>query len=56
MEGLGVPISSQPGDATDPVGYPNIFTAIRSLGLNIDSGKGPVDVFVIDNVRQPSAT
>ena len=30
------------GQSAEPSGLPNIFTAIRSLGLNITAGKGPV--------------
>ncbi len=41
--------------APEPSGLPSIFTAIRSLGLNIEAGKGPVDVFVIDSAQRPSA-
>jgi uncharacterized protein (TIGR03435 family) len=48
----GVP--DQPGQAAETSGLPNIFTAIRALGLNIVAGKGPVDVFVIDSVQRPS--
>jgi len=34
---------------------PNIFTAIREqLGLRLDSGKGPVDVVIVDRVEKPS--
>lgn len=47
-------LPDQPGQAPDPSGLPNIFTAIRSLGLNIESGKGPVDVLVIDSAQRPS--
>jgi uncharacterized protein (TIGR03435 family) len=50
---LGGPMG-QPDQANELSGLPNIFTAIRSLGLNIESGKGPVDVFVIDSVQRPS--
>jgi uncharacterized protein (TIGR03435 family) len=42
------------GFVVDPNG-PSIFTAIEEqLGLKLDSGKGPVDVVVIDSVSQPS--
>jgi uncharacterized protein (TIGR03435 family) len=44
-------LPDEPGQAH---GEPNIFTAIRSIGLNIVSGKGPVDVFIIDSVQRPS--
>jgi uncharacterized protein (TIGR03435 family) len=43
-----------PSDANEPSGLPNIFTALRGLGLNIKSGKAPMDVFVVDNVQRPS--
>jgi len=34
-------------DASDP-GAPNLLTAVQELGLKLDSGKGPVDILVID--------
>ena len=35
---------------------PTIFTAVQDqLGLKLESGKGPADVFVIDHIKQPSA-
>ena len=38
----------------DPSG-PSIFTAVQEqLGLKLESGKGPVDVLVIDTVQEPS--
>jgi len=34
---------------------PSIFTALQEqLGLNLESGKGPVDLIVIDHVEKPS--
>lgn len=42
------------GQSPDPNGLPNIFTAIRSLGLNIATGKGPVEVFIVDSVQKPT--
>jgi len=46
-------------DANDPptadLSGPTIFTAIQEqLGLRLESGKGPVEVFVIDSVSKPS--
>jgi uncharacterized protein (TIGR03435 family) len=38
----------------DPAG-PTIFSALQEqLGLRLESGKGPVEVFVIDHVERPS--
>jgi uncharacterized protein (TIGR03435 family) len=47
-------LPDQAGQAPDPSGLPNIFTAIRRLGLNIESGKAPVDVLVVDSAQKPS--
>lgn len=47
-------IPEQGGQASDPAGLPNIFSVIRKIGLTIESGKGPVDVFVMDSVQRPS--
>jgi uncharacterized protein (TIGR03435 family) len=33
---------------------PSIFTAIQSLGLKLESAKGPVEFLVIDHVEKPS--
>jgi uncharacterized protein (TIGR03435 family) len=49
---------NRPADASalgDPEGLP-IFTAVQEqLGLRLVSGKGPVEVLIIDAVQQPSA-
>lgn len=41
--------------ASDPTGSPDLFAAIQQqLGLKLESGKGPVEVIVIDRVERPS--
>jgi uncharacterized protein (TIGR03435 family) len=47
-------LPDEASDTNDPSGLPNIFTALRGLGLNIKAGKAPVEVFVIDSVQRPS--
>jgi len=47
----GFPVS---GDASDPAG-PSIFAALQDqLGLKLESGKGPVELLVIDHVEKPA--
>jgi uncharacterized protein (TIGR03435 family) len=39
----------------DPDAYPSLFTALEEqLGLKLESGKGPVDTFVIDHADLPT--
>ena len=40
-----------PTSAADPV--PSIFTSIQDLGLRLESGKGPVEVLVVDSAQKP---
>ncbi len=41
--------------ATDPAGYPSIFTAVQEqLGLKLDRGRGSDEFLVIDHVERPS--
>jgi uncharacterized protein (TIGR03435 family) len=45
-----------PPTAADPSGTsgPSIFTAIKELGLKLESAKAPLDVLIIDSVQRPS--
>jgi uncharacterized protein (TIGR03435 family) len=52
------PPPGQPGGVTtaavDP-NAPDLFTALREqLGIKLDATKGPVDVFVVDNIEKPT--
>ena len=43
-----------PPPGVDPNG-PSVFTALQEqLGLKLQSGRGPVDVLVIDHVEHPT--
>jgi uncharacterized protein (TIGR03435 family) len=42
-------------DSADP-GAPSIVTALEEpLGLKLESGRGPVDVLIIDRAERPEA-
>ncbi|HEY4840209.1 MAG TPA: M56 and DUF3738 domain-containing protein [Candidatus Acidoferrales bacterium] len=52
LQGLsgGAP-GAQPADPESP----SVFTAVQEqLGLKLDSGKGPVEIIVIDHIERPS--
>jgi uncharacterized protein (TIGR03435 family) len=40
--------------AAAPSEYPSLFTAVRTLGLRLVSGKAPIDVLVVDSAHPPS--
>ncbi len=44
-----------PGAIPAETASPSIFSAVRQLGLRLESTKGPVEVLVIDRVERPSA-
>jgi uncharacterized protein (TIGR03435 family) len=63
--GRGFPLPQQLPPVGDPAGsafaspaapdsVPSLFTAIQELGLKLESGKGPVEVLVIDSVEKPT--
>jgi uncharacterized protein (TIGR03435 family) len=43
-----------PASASEPSGS-SIFRALQTLGLKLESGRGPGEFFVIDHVERPSA-
>jgi len=43
-----------PATASTPDSVASLFTAIQDLGLKLEPGKGPVEVFVIDSVEKPT--
>jgi uncharacterized protein (TIGR03435 family) len=45
----------EPTEGARPSEFPTLFTAVQEqLGLKLESGKGAVDMFVIDSVQRPS--
>ncbi len=54
-EGFVKPGGPEPAPPPPDTSGPSIFTAIQEqLGLRLESGKGPVDVLVIDSVQRPT--
>jgi uncharacterized protein (TIGR03435 family) len=54
FESFGHPAPAS--DPSDPNGYPDITSAIRSkLGLKLEASKGPVEYLVVDRIQQPTA-
>jgi uncharacterized protein (TIGR03435 family) len=52
MKGMGE--GREEGRGADPAG-PTIFTALQEqLGLKLESGKGPVDLILVDKIEKPS--
>jgi uncharacterized protein (TIGR03435 family) len=57
--GAQMPLTTQaPGGGTTPIAPiddgPTVFDAVRELGLNLESERGPVEHLVIDSVEKPS--
>jgi bla regulator protein blaR1 len=56
MAGPGGPPGGGASPPPDDASGPTLMTALQEqLGLRLESGKGPVDVLVVDHVEQPSA-
>ena len=51
---VGGPTGSGFASPSAPDPGPSLFTAIQELGLKLESGKGPVEVLVIDSVEKPT--
>ena len=51
----GIRLNKGPSTAADPTDAPSIFVALQDeLGLRLESGRGPVNKLVIDNIEKPS--
>jgi len=55
MAGMPLMRDGVPAPASDPTDAPSIFTALQEqLGLRLESGKGPVEMLVIDHIERPT--
>jgi uncharacterized protein (TIGR03435 family) len=53
----GIALAQPDGNSptSDPGSPPSVFTAVQEeLGLKLELGKGPMEVFVIDHIERPS--
>jgi uncharacterized protein (TIGR03435 family) len=55
LEWTSGPTAQAPGTTPSPDDGPSIFTALQEqLGLRLESGRGPFEVVVIDDIRRPT--
>jgi uncharacterized protein (TIGR03435 family) len=54
MGGYDIEFSWASAEADGLAAAPSLFTALRELGLQLEAGKGPTEVLVIDHAEKPS--